>query len=59
MPADIHVAAIAALLTRGNVTRSPSSAPLANFLGEGSPSKIDYRKQGALIPASLITGSPR
>ena len=34
-------------------TRSPSSA-LLPFLGEGSPTKIDYRKKGTLILASLL-----
>ena len=35
------------------LTRSPSSA-LSPFLGEGSPTKIDCRKKGTLILASLL-----
>ena len=34
-------------------TRSPSSAILP-FFGEGSPTKIDYRKKGTLILTSLL-----
>ena len=37
-------------------TRLPSS-PLSHFLGEGSPTKIDYRKKGTLILTSK-TGGP-
>ena len=34
---------------------SPSSAPLPfQCLGEGSPTKIDYRKKGSLILTSLL-----
>ena len=35
-------------------TRSPSSALLPTFLGEGSPTKIDCRKKGTLILTSLL-----
>ena len=35
-------------------TRSPSSVLLPTFLGEGSPTTIDARKKGTLIPASLL-----
>ena len=28
--------------------------PFHSFLGEGSPTKIDYRKKGALILTSLL-----
>ena len=34
-------------------TRSPNSALLL-FFGEGSPTKIDYRKKGTLILTSLL-----
>ena len=34
-------------------SRSPSSA-LYPFLGEGSPTKMDYRKKGTLILTSLL-----
>ena len=34
--------------------RSPSSALSHPFLGEGSPTKIDYRKQSTLILTSLL-----
>ena len=34
--------------------RSPSSALLPLFLGEGSPTKIDYRQKGTLILTSLL-----
>ena len=34
--------------------RSPSSALVPTFLGEGSPAKIDYRKKGTLIFTSLL-----
>ena len=34
--------------------RSPRSALLSPFLGEGSPTKIDYRKKGTLILTSLL-----
>ena len=36
---------------QGSFTRSPTSALVPTFLGEGSPTKIDYRKKkvGALI----------
>ena len=37
-------------------SRSPSSALLPLFLGEGSPTKIDYRKKGTLILTSLLEG---
>ena len=33
-----------------------SSALLPAFLGEGSPTKIDYRKKGTLILTSLLEG---
>ena len=39
--------------TRETTTRSPSSA-LLPFLGEGSPTKIDYRKKGTLILTSPL-----
>ena len=35
------------------LTRSPSSA-LLPLLGEGSPTKIDYRKKGTLILTCLL-----
>ena len=35
------------------VTRPPSSS-LLPFFGEGSPTKIDYRKKGTLILTSLL-----
>ena len=35
-------------------TRSPSSALLPTFWGEGSPTKIRYSKRGTLIPTSLL-----
>ena len=39
-----------------NTSRSPSSALSHPFLGEGSPTKIDYRKKkGTLILPSLST----
>ena len=28
--------------------------PFSSFLGEGSPTKINYRKKGTLIPTSLL-----
>ena len=31
-----------------------SSALLSPFLGEGSPTKIDYRKKGTLVLTSLL-----
>ena len=34
-------------------SRSPTSALLPTFWGEGSPTKTDYRKKGTLILASL------
>ena len=38
-----------------SLSRSPSSALLCPFLGEGSPTKIDYRKKsGTLILTSLL-----
>ena len=37
-----------------NEARSPSSALLPTFFGEGSPTKIDYRKKGTLIPTSSL-----
>ena len=40
------------------ITRSPSSAPSHPFFGEGSPTKIDYRKSG--YPSSNVSaGGPR
>ena len=30
------------------------TVPFSPFLGEGSPTKIDYRKVGTLIPTSLL-----
>ena len=39
------------------VARSPSSALLSPFLGEGSPTKIDYRKKGYLY-SILCTKGP-
>ena len=36
------------------MSRSPSSALFPLFWGEGSPTKIDYRKKGTLIPTSLL-----
>ena len=36
------------------VTGSPSSALLPTFLGEGSPTKIDYRRKCILILTSLL-----
>ena len=46
------------ILGRGaeGIARSPSSALVPTFLGEGSPSKIDYRKKGTLILTSLLEG---
>ena len=35
-------------------SRSPSSALLPSCLGEGSPTKINYRKKGTLILTSLL-----
>ena len=35
------------------LARSPSSA-LLPFLGEGSPTKIDYREKGTLVLTSLL-----
>ena len=35
-------------------TRSPRSTLLPVFGWEGSPTKIDYRKEGALILTSLL-----
>ena len=32
----------------------PPVVPFCPFLGEGSPSKIDYRKKGTLILTSLL-----
>ena len=37
-----------------SVSRLPSSALSHSFLGEGSPTKIDYRTKGALILTSLL-----
>ena len=34
--------------------RSPSTALLSPFLGEGSPTNIDYRKKGTLSLTSLL-----
>ena len=34
-------------------SRSPSSS-LSPFLGQGSPTKIDYRRKGAFIQTSLV-----
>ena len=39
---------------RRKLPRSPSSALCTNFLGEGSPTKIDYRTKGTLILTSLL-----
>ena len=37
-----------------SIPRSPSGALLPTFFfGEGSPTKLDYRKNGALVPTSL------
>ena len=36
------------------LSRSPSSALLPFFGGEGSPTKIDYRKKGTLTLTSLL-----
>ena len=33
---------------------APPVVPFCRFLGEGSPTKIDYRKKGALILTSLL-----
>ena len=33
---------------------SPSTALEPTFFGEGSPTKIDYRKKGTLILTSLL-----
>ena len=41
---------------RGGLQLCPAVVPFYPFLGEGSPTKIDYRKKGALI---LTTGGPR
>ena len=38
----------------GRNPRSPSSALSHPFLGEGSPTKIDYRKKGTRILTSLL-----
>ena len=38
----------------GRLTRSPSSALLPTFLGEGSPTKIDYRKNIPKFSTSLL-----
>ena len=35
----------------------PSVVPFYPFLGEGSPTEIDYRKQGTLILTSLLQDS--
>ena len=35
-------------------TRCPSSALLSPFLGEGSPTDVDYRKKGTLILTSRL-----
>ena len=40
--------------SKGRATRSTSSALLPTFLGEGSPTKIDYRTKGTLILTSLL-----
>ena len=32
----------------------PPVVPFYPFLGKDSPTKIDYRKKGALIPTSLL-----
>ena len=37
-------------------SRSLSSALLPTFWEEGSPTKIDYRKDGTLILTSLLSG---
>ena len=39
---------------RKNKPRSPSSALLSPFSGEGSPTEIDYREKGTLIIPSLL-----
>ena len=39
---------------RCQISRLCSSALLSPFLGEGSPTKIDYRKRGTLILTSLL-----
>ena len=41
-------------LISASSARSPSSALLSPCLGEGSPTKIDYRKNGTLSLASLL-----
>ena len=34
--------------------QGPPVVPFYPFLAEGSPTKIDYRKKGTLIPTSLL-----
>ena len=36
------------------VSSRPPSSALLPFVGEGSPTKIDYRKKGTLILTSLL-----
>ena len=46
-------------MTPGCSSRSPSEVPVltVSFFGEGSPTKIDYRKkEGTLILTSLLEG---
>ena len=42
------------LLEPAFITRLPSSALLPTFLGEGSPTRIEYRKKGTLVLTSLL-----
>ena len=44
----------ASLPPRNLLAGFPSSALLPTFLGEGFPTKIDYRKKGTLILTSLL-----
>ena len=37
----------------------PGSCPLPTFWGEGSPTKIDYRKKIGFPDSILSTGGPR
>ena len=39
---------------RERMARFPGSALLPTILGEGSPTKIDYRKKGTPVLASLL-----
>ena len=41
------------MINKSHLARSPTSA-LLPFVGGGSPTKIDYRKKGTLILASLL-----